>query len=220
MGKDDEVHHGPRVLRHGARAFLLEFDDLDAVVAHHAAVLAAGLPGVVEVVPAARTLFVEVDPTVTSVELVAERTRRLSPLDVVGTERPVVEVEVRYDGPDLADVARLAQASVEEVVRRHTALTWRTAFIGFTPGFAYLVPEGAGPEAPGWLPEVPRRPEPRVQVPTGAVGLAGGFTGIYPRSSPGGWQLIGSTDAVLWDPARPEPALLPAGARVRFVEAG
>ena len=117
-----------------------------------------------------------------------------------------------YDGPDLAEVARLTGLDEDEVVAAHTGTPWRIAFGGFAPGFAYLT---GGDERL----RVPRRDEPRTTVPAGAVGLAGEFSGVYPRSSPGGWQLIGSTDALLWDPDRDPPALLLPGGSVRFVEA-
>ena len=118
-----------------------------------------------------------------------------------------------YDGPDLAEVARLTGLDESEVVAAHTGTPWRIAFGGFAPGFAYLT---GGDERL----RVPRRDEPRTTVPAGAVGLAGEFSGVYPRPSPGGWQLIGSTEARLWDPDRDPPALLEPGGWVRFVEAG
>ena len=118
-----------------------------------------------------------------------------------------------YDGPDLAEVARLTGLDEDEVVAAHTGTPWRIAFGGFAPGFAYLT---GGDERL----RVPRRDEPRTTVPAGAVGLAGEFSGVYPRPSPGGWQLIGSTDAPLWDPDRDPPALLGPGGWVRFVVAG
>lgn len=121
----------------------------------------------------------------------------------------VVSVPVVYDGPDLQEVAELTGLSVDEVVAAHTGSQWRVAFAGFAPGFAYLV--GGDPRL-----DVPRRSEPRTRVPVGAVGLAGHFSGIYPRSSPGGWQLIGHTDEVLWDEHRDPPALLRPGWGVRF----
>ncbi len=210
-----ETRRVPAVRPHGTRAFTVEFDDVRAVMAHHAAVVAADLPGVAEVVPAARTIWVEVDTTVRPVAEVAAVVQDLAPQEVVESARPVVEIPVRYDGPDLEAVAALAGATPEEVVRRHTRVLWTAAFTGFAPGFAYLVAESGE-----WLPEVPRRAEPRVAVPAGAVALAGEFSGIYPRSSPGGWQLIGSTGVWLWDLDRPEPALVPTGVRVRFVEVG
>ena len=111
---------------------------------------------------------------------------------------------VRYDGPDLDEVARLTGLTHAEVVAAHTGTPWRVAFGGFAPGFAYLV--GGDPRL-----HVPRRDRPRPSVPAGSVGLAGEFSGVYPRSSPGGWQLLGTTDAVLWDADRDPPALLAPG---------
>ncbi|GAA3308229.1 hypothetical protein GCM10020295_69690 [Streptomyces cinereospinus] len=122
----------------------------------------------------------------------------------------MVELPVRYDGPDLADVAALWGVSEPEVARIHAGTEFRVAFCGFAPGFGYLT--GLPPHC-----HVPRRATPRTAVPAGSVALAGPYTGVYPHASPGGWQLIGSTDAVLWDPARVPAALLSPGTRVRFV---
>jgi biotin-dependent carboxylase-like uncharacterized protein len=123
----------------------------------------------------------------------------------------VVEIPVRYDGPDIDEVARLTGLAREDVVRAHTGTTWRVGFGGFAPGFAYLV--DGDPRL-----RVPRRDEPRTRVPAGSVALAGDFSGVYPQDSPGGWQLVGTTDAVLWDADRDPPALLVPGRSVRFVE--
>ena len=124
-------------------------------------------------------------------------------------EKAEVVIPVTYDGPDLAEVAGLTGLSQEEVVTAHTATTWMVGFGGFTPGFAYLT--GGDPRL-----RVPRRATPRPTVPAGSVGLAGEFSGVYPRSSPGGWQLIGHTDVDLFDVNRDPPALLQPGMRVRF----
>jgi allophanate hydrolase subunit 1 len=155
----------------------------------------------------------------------------------------VVTIDVRYDGPDLAAVADLAGMSTEALVRTHTSITWRAAFGGFAPGFFYLVDarelgaggpnarepdaDGAGaseaaggPSAKPALPAVPRLGTPRARVPAGAVGLADRFCAVYPGASPGGWQLLGTTDARLWDLDRPDPALLAPGMTVRFREVG
>lgn len=121
-----------------------------------------------------------------------------------------VEILVDYGGPDLAEVARLTGLTTEEVVEAHTGRPWRVGFAGFAPGFAYLV--GGDPRL-----RVPRRATPRVSIPAGSVALADGFSGIYPRSSPGGWQVIGTTEAPLWDLNRVPPALLTPGREVRFV---
>jgi biotin-dependent carboxylase-like uncharacterized protein len=120
-----------------------------------------------------------------------------------------VEIPVSYDGPDLALVADLTGLSPADVVAAHTGTPWTVAFGGFAPGFAYLV--GGDPRL-----TVPRKTTPRTRVPAGAVGLAGEFSGIYPTSSPGGWQLLGRTDVVLFDPDADPPALLTPGTRVRF----
>ncbi|AVZ40455.1 MULTISPECIES: allophanate hydrolase subunit 1 [unclassified Dietzia] len=156
-----------------------------------------------------------------------------------GRVRDVV-LDVRYDGPDLSEVADLAELSTDALIRRHQAITWRAAFGGFAPGFFYLVDERdltgdgtvsrgdraatganggrapAGGRPPERLPVVPRLGAPRPRVPAGSVGLADRFCAVYPGASPGGWRLIGTTDAPLWDPDRPEPALLAPGDRVRF----
>lgn len=180
-----------------------------AGVAEARAVYAALLPlkaagRLVEVVPAARTVLVEGSPLPDLAALLAD----LPPApEVPGV---TVEVPVAYDGPDLADVAELAGLPEAEVVRRHAAADYAVAFTGFAPGFGYLT------GLPAEL-HVARRPTPRTAVPAGAVGIAGEFAGVYPRRSPGGWQLLGRTDAVLWDADRDPPALLSPGTRVRFV---
>jgi KipI family sensor histidine kinase inhibitor len=120
-----------------------------------------------------------------------------------------VVIAVRYDGPDLAEVASLTGLTDAEVVAAHTGTTWTVGFCGFAPGFAYLT--GGDTRL-----RVPRRATPRPDVHAGSVGLAGEFSGIYPRSSPGGWQLIGHTDIDLFAVDRTPPALLQPGMRVRF----
>jgi len=121
-----------------------------------------------------------------------------------------VEISVTYDGPDLPLVAQHAGVSVEEVVRRHRAAQHRVAFIGFAPGFAYLL--GGDPAL-----RIPRRDSPREHVPKGSVALAGEYCAVYPAASPGGWQLIGRTELTVFDPAAADrPALLEPGDTVRF----
>jgi KipI family sensor histidine kinase inhibitor len=162
------------------------------------------------VVPAARTVLVVLDRPPTDLDATA--LRRLPVVDAgPAGAAPLVTVPVVFDGPDLADVARLS--GVRDVVAALTGVELTVAFSGFAPGFGYLT----------GLPEelhVPRRGTPRTRVPAGAVALAGPYAGIYPRSSPGGWQLVGRTDAVLFDVDRDPPALLVPGARVRFREVG
>lgn len=159
-----------------------------------------------EVVPGARTVLFD---GVGDPDALAALLAGWHPQDAVEPE-PLVELEVTYDGADLADVAARWGTDEAGVVEQHTGLEHVVAFCGFAPGFAYL--DG--------LPEtlaVPRLDRPRSRVPAGSVGLAGAWTGVYPSASPGGWRLLGRTDAELWDASRPEPALLAPGTRVRFV---
>lgn len=213
-----------RLLPSGEAALLVECDGLDEVLALHDALAAARRPGVVELVPAARTVLVAVDPAVLPLESLTTWIRRVpvggradagAPA-VVRDPAADVAIAVHYDGDDLAETAALLGLSPEALVARHLATTWRVAFGGFAPGFGYLVAESPG----DWPFEVPRLAAPRPRVAAGAVALAGGFAGVYPRPSPGGWRLIGRTDAALWDAERPDPALLAPGRRVRFERAG
>jgi KipI family sensor histidine kinase inhibitor len=206
------AREGRRVWPMGDAALLVEVADLDVVLALAAAVRAAEWPYVVDVVPGARTVVVVVEPG-TDLAAVRRAVLELDADPVAAQDGPVVEIQVVYEGPDLEEVAKLTGLGVDEVVAAHTGTPWRVGFGGFAPGFAYLT--GGDPRL-----NVARRDEPRTSVPAGAVGLAGEFSGVYPRSSPGGWQLIGRTDAVLWDSARTPPALLSAGAQVRFVARG
>ena len=196
------------VLPFGDAALLVELDGLDEVLGFAAAVGAADLDGVIDVVPAAETVLVVTEPG-TPLEPLVRRLTSLSFRSVAQAEGEPVEIAVVYDGPDLADVARLTGLSEDQVVDAHTGTPWRIAFGGFAPGFAYLT--GGDPRL-----AVARRDEPRTTVPAGSVGLAGEYSGVYPRSSPGGWQLIGRTEAVLWDAERSPPALLQPGGSVRF----
>ena len=198
----------------GERALLVEVDDLETVHRLHAAVAALDPPGVTELVPGYRTLLVVADPGQAGSldELAAALpSLELPPAEAVAGDP--VEIPVRYDGEDLDEVARLTGLDPEEVVRRHTAPTYTVAFLGFSPGFPYLV--GLDPAL-----EVPRLGTPRTSIPAGSVGLAGTQTGIYPTASPGGWRLIGRTEVTLFDPARDPPALLAPGGRLRFTVAG
>lgn len=200
-----------RARRFGDHALLLECGGTDAVRAAYAEArrrLATGELSCTDIVPAAATLLLDglSDPQPV-LDGLADWPVGL--LDDV--EDRLVELPVRYDGPDLESVARHTGLGVDEVVERHLRSGFVVAFCGFSPGFAYL----------SGLPEelhVPRLEEPRSKVPPGSVGLAGEFTGVYPRSSPGGWQLIATTDERLWDVRSDPPALLTPGTRVRFVE--
>ncbi|APY89360.1 allophanate hydrolase subunit 1 [Streptomyces alfalfae] len=202
-----------RALPVGEHALLVELADGTEAQALHAELLrrrATGALRVREIVPAARTVLLDglEEPARLRAELPRWEVPPLPP-----REGAVLEIPVRYDGPDLADVAALWGVDVPEVARIHSAAEFRVAFCGFAPGFGYLT--GLAERY-----EVPRRATPRTTVPRGSVALAGPYTGVYPRASPGGWQLIGSTDVVLWDHARVPAALLSPGVRVRFVAAG
>lgn len=236
-----------RMLPAGHAAVLVECDDLAEVLALHDALAASAPVGVVELVPAARTLLVAVDPAVLPLEVARGWIRRgggdapqvgagpetgpetgpgagaasgaavdapvgvtAAPGALAGAaEAEIVVVPVDYRGDDLHETAELLGVSPEALVGHHTAATWRVAFIGFAPGFGYLVSDD-------WPFQVPRLDAPRTRVPSGSVALAGAFAGAYPRESPGGWRLVGRTDAVLWDAASEPPALFAPARRVRF----
>ncbi len=121
-----------------------------------------------------------------------------------------IEIPVVYDGEDLAEVAETLGLTVDEVIDAHSGQRWLAAFNGFAPGFAYLTGESN-------VLELPRRATPRTSVPAGSVAIADRYSGIYPRSSPGGWHLLGHTDAPLWDSTRTPPALIAPGDTIRFV---
>lgn len=194
-----------KLLPYGPRAVLAEFTSIDEVMAAAAAVRGAALPGVIDVVPAARTVMV----TYRSIDM----DRLAQVLDGATVEVPSsseqIRIPVRYDGADLDEVARMTGLSADAVIALHSGATYRVAFCGFRPGFAYLV----------GLPDalrLARRSTPRPRVPAGSVAIADEFSAVYPSVSPGGWHLIGTTDAVLWDPSCEQPALLVPGAEVVF----
>ncbi|MFE6968310.1 carboxyltransferase domain-containing protein [Isoptericola sp. NPDC057653] len=202
-----------RVLPARDDALLVEVDDLRQALALHAALRDDPVPGVAQTVPGARTLLVPFDPwrlpAARLAEVLRERASAARQVTGDGDGGRLVEIPVVYDGEDLAEVAQLLGWSEAEVVRRHTAASWVVGFVGFAPGFAYLTGDDAGLV-------VPRRETPRTRVPQGSVALAGPYSGVYPRASPGGWQLVGRTDAVTWDPDRDPPTPWSPGDRVRF----
>lgn len=210
-----------RVLPYGDRALLVDLTDTAAVLGCVDALAAdPALADLLDdVVPGARTLLLRARPGIDLGRLRARVAPWVSaphPFEsgpkLTGQRHPEIQIRVEYDGPDLAEVGELTALGEAGVVAAHTATAWRVAFGGFAPGFGYLV--GGDRRL-----EVPRRASPRTRVPAGSVGLAGEFSAIYPRESPGGWQLIGRTDAAMWDLDRDPPALLTPGATVRFVRA-
>ncbi|MFF3221434.1 allophanate hydrolase subunit 1 [Nocardia suismassiliense] len=228
MTDPDEVDPDRLIRAAGDCALLITPSRHDDAVKLAAALCARPLDGVCDVLPAAETVLV----TLLSPEHADSVRQQLTVLlralrqpaaeqdsDIVsrGTlsdndspHHPLV-IPVRYDGADLAEVARLLGISEAEVVAAHTGTVWQCAFVGFAPGFGYL-------ESPDGRLTVPRRPQARTTIPAGAVALAGGYTAVYPRSTPGGWHLIGTTDLPMWDVDREPPSLIHAGGFVRFVE--
>ncbi|MCK0117750.1 urea amidolyase family protein [Isoptericola sp. S6320L] len=192
-------------------ALLVEVDDLRAAAALDRSLAADPVPGVGQPVPGARTVLVPFDPRVVPAATLAAELRARAAVLPSGAEGAghLVVVPTVYDGADLDDVAAHLGCSPAEVVRRHTDARWTVGFVGFAPGFGYLVSDD-----PGLV--VPRRTTPRTRVPAGAVALAGEHSGVYPRESPGGWQLVGRTGVVTWDVRRDPPALWVPGDRVRF----
>ncbi|OCG73552.1 urea amidolyase family protein [Microbacterium sediminis] len=199
-----------RILPAGVDGLIVELDDLEHALALYRALQADPIPGVAELIPAARTVYARFRPALVTAEEVAGEVRSRTVAAGGGQAGELVRIPVVYDGEDLAEVAALVGMSVDEVVARHHAPTYSVAFTGFAPGFAYI--SGGDPAL-----HVPRRSTPRTVIPAGALAIAGEFTGIYPRSSPGGWQLIGHTTEAMWDLRRDPPALLQPGARVEFV---
>lgn len=216
----------PTIVPYGDAALLVTFGEsidvelnrqahaLAAIVREDRSALAAwGRP-----VPGYSSLLVPYDPGRVACPAARDRLRALctglaalAGTPAAGSDRPL-EIPVRYggaDGPDLAEVAALHGLRPEAVVELHCSVPYTVFMLGFSPGFAYL---GVLPAALA----TPRRRTPRTRVPAGSVGIAGTQTGVYPRATPGGWRLIGRTDAVVWDPLRDPPALLAPGDVVRF----
>lgn len=192
----------------GTTAVLAELSGLHDVLALQALLLEEPLPGQVDVLAAAETVMVKADSPAAA--------RRMPSL-LLGmdltvqshAEGKLVQIDTVYDGEDLAEVARLTGLSAHGVIAAHTGQIWTVAFGGFAPGFGYMVGENQ-------VLEVPRRSSPRTAVPAGSVALAGNYSAVYPRKSPGGWQLIGRTAAHMWDLSREQPALAAPGDRVQF----
>lgn len=211
----------PRLTRLGDYAWLVSFEPrVDADISARVLDMATWIAdqrwaGVRDVVPALTSVAVHLSPECADAgevqRLLAGHLSRHTPAS--HAEGPIVEIAVSYggpDGPDLAAVADAVHLEPDEVVRRHCAVTYRVFMLGFLPGFPYL-----GSVDPSI--QVPRLAVPRTRVPAGSVGLAGPQTGIYPRESPGGWQIIGRTSEVLFDVSHTPPARLTPGDRVRFV---
>ncbi|MEP7048666.1 MAG: allophanate hydrolase subunit 1 [Ilumatobacteraceae bacterium] len=195
-----------RLLPCGAGAILAEYDSLSEVMAVDDALRRSGLDGIDDVIPAARTVLVtyhHVDRAALEMLLVPAET-------ALRPEGPIVEIPVVYDGIDLDEVSEGTGLSIELVIATHSATVYSAAFLGFTPGWAYLV------GLPATL-HLPRRSTPRTAITAGSVAIANEFTGVYPTVSPGGWHLLGHTTERMFDVDRDKPSLVMAGDRVKFV---
>ncbi|KGJ06674.1 sensor histidine kinase inhibitor, KipI family [Paracoccus halophilus] len=202
-----------RFLPISRRSLLVELEDLAQTLALYDAMRADPLPGITDIIPAARTLMIRTEPgTAADAALAGAILARQPAPGTMPAARSdeTIELPVTYDGEDLPEIARLMELTEAEVIAAHQAATWQVAFCGFAPGFAYL--SGDDPRF-----DLPRRSSPRTRIPAGSVALAGRFCGIYPRETPGGWQLLGRTAVPMWDLGRDPPALLQPGMRCRFV---
>jgi 5-oxoprolinase (ATP-hydrolysing) subunit B len=212
-----------RLLPAGSAALLADFCGPEEVIAFHEELLRRKPRGAEEFIPASQTILITFDPARTSHRQLADAlTRTAADLARAASSSPAPSrpapdrvpavIPVTYDGPDLDEVARDTGLTLPEIIRRHTVPVYTVAFCGFAPGFAYLT--GLDPAL-----MLPRQPVPRTRVPAGSVAVSGQYTAVYPRTSPGGWRLLGRTTAVMWDLTREQPALLTPGSRIRFTEA-
>ncbi|MGV0409667.1 5-oxoprolinase subunit B/C family protein [Corynebacterium resistens] len=208
---DVSAPHAPTIHRVGTRAVLVDLPDLSTVMSWHAALSASPLHGQVDCVAAARTVLVVLDSPRAAKDAAA-KLADFSPADATQSEPRDITINVRYDGEDLQEAAEAVGMTVDELIEWHTSTTFVGAFGGFAPGFTYCVPEDGSDKALS----VPRKATPRTSVPAGAVGLAGEFSAVYPRQSPGGWQLIGTTTDPMWDNSKESPALIAPGDRVHY----
>ncbi|MGA9853848.1 MAG: 5-oxoprolinase subunit PxpB [Gammaproteobacteria bacterium] len=193
----------------GDSALLIDTRDAWAAQQLCLAIRKQFLKGLRELVPAYNSLLLEYDALefdVTNFLHLLPKLMYVKHIPVIGREH---DIAVTYNGEDLSDVAKITGLDIDEVIRRHSSVTYTVAFLGFAPGFPYLTGLDAKLQ-------VPRLRSPRTQVPAGSVAIAGEFSGIYPRNTPGGWRLLGRTDTVLFDPDRASPALLAPGDKVHF----
>ena len=219
-----DIDWNARIRPAGDRAVLITLDDPRPVQRLASALRVHAIAGVEDVLPAAETVLVTMHSVSYGVQVRRELVALLDRLDheppqadspdvsrgTAQDPEPVVEIPVHYDGADLPEVARLLDLSIPAVIAAHTGTVWRCAFVGFAPGFGYLT-------SPDGRLAVPRRTSARTAIPAGAVALAGGYSAVYPRGTPGGWQVIGTTDLRMWAVDRDPPALVRAGSAVRFV---
>lgn len=203
----------PRILDYGPHATMLELDHddhVDDLFSYLEAAVSRGeLCGIRDIVPAARTVLVVGESEAARADCLAH----VSTWEPGAAERgagQTHEIRVVYDGPDLDEVCRATGLSRQQVVDLHSGAEYRVAFMGFAPGFGYLT------GLPDQL-QLPRRKDPRAKVPPRSLAIAGDYTAVYPRTSPGGWNLLGQTVESMWDPSAERPNLLAPGDTVRFV---
>lgn len=190
---------------------LIELSSLKETLSLYEAIKQADLIAIEDIIPAAKTLLIHYTPWLITAEELVFQIRHLEVKAVSARKTQSLIIPVDYQGDDLSEVAELLGITTSEVIRRHTEQTYHVAFTGFAPGFAYLVADDTKLY-------VPRRKTPRTRIPAGSVGLAGEFSGVYPQQSPGGWQLIGTTEIKMWDLSRTQPAFLLPGNEVYFVD--
>lgn len=195
----------------GTRALLVDLDSLAQVMDWHAELTAHPLEYQVDCIAAAKTVLLTFGSPLAAEEA-AEKLQDFSPSAATLRDPRTVEIAVRYDGEDLEEAADVLGMSREALIDWHTSTEWTAAFGGFAPGFTYCAPSD-----PTAAKQVPRRATPRTAVPAGAVGIAGDFSAVYPRVSPGGWQLIGTTNTPMWESHAEPPALVQPGDRVRYL---
>ena len=215
----------------GPDAVLLDFADaddparavLESAIALRAAIADGRLVSTEDVVPSASSILVQ-GKTSGGVDVLGiHRALRFATTgaEVADSTPSPVEIPVHYNGDDLDAVAGALDVSVDAVIAAHRGSEWVVQFMGFAPGFGYLVPasDAADTDLAGLL-KLPRRPHARTRVPAGSVAIAAGYSAVYPRDSPGGWNLLGRTRISLWNEHDDPPAILAPGTRVRFVDAG
>ena len=193
-----------------ADCFLIELSSLEETLALYSKLQNAQLKGVKDLIPAAKTILVFFNEIETQFQALAAVISRFEIGSSLERNAQEVIIPIHYNGEDLAQVAALQGLSVADVILKHRQSVWNVAFIGFAPGFAYL----SSPDHP--FTDIPRLKVPRKKIPAGSLGLAGKYSGIYPKDSPGGWQLIGTTSEKMWDLERQNPALLLPGMTVHF----
>ncbi len=199
------------IKRVGTRGLMVDLDSLEQVMDFYAALSTEPLERQTDVIAGARTVLVTFDST-SAATAAAEFLRDFEPEAAGSKESREIEIEVCYDGADLDELAEHLGKTRDELIEWHTSTVWKAGFGGFAPGFTYCVPENEADAL-----DVPRRSSPRTEVPAGAVALAGDFSAVYPRTSPGGWQLIGTTTTPMWDSTAEPPALVSPGDTVRYV---